>query len=65
MLHLTLDWMTVAPIAEFSGIALALLNARFKNERAAFLFSSIEIADIILTTGLSMLPFTCRLVQTW
>jgi cytochrome bd ubiquinol oxidase subunit II len=50
-------WMILAPIAGFAGIALSLLNARFKNERSAFLFSSIAIAGIILTAGFSMFPF--------
>ena len=50
-------WMMLAPIAGFAGIALSLLNAKFKNERSAFLFSSIAIAGIILTAGFSMFPF--------
>jgi len=50
-------WMILAPIAGFAGIALSLLAARFKNERSAFLFSSIAIAGIILTAGFSMFPF--------
>ena len=50
-------WMILAPTAGFAGIALSLLNARFKNERSAFLFSSIAIAGIILTAGFSMFPF--------
>jgi len=50
-------WMILAPTAGFAGIALSLLNAKFKNERSAFLFSSIAIAGIILTAGFSMFPF--------
>jgi len=53
----TFKWMTLAPIAGFAGIALALLSARFKNERTAFVFSSVAIAGIILTAGFSMFPF--------
>ncbi|MFZ3088604.1 MAG: cytochrome d ubiquinol oxidase subunit II, partial [Methylotenera sp.] len=53
----TFQWMTLAPIAGFAGIALALLSARFKNERTAFVFSSVAIAGIILTAGFSMFPF--------
>ena len=50
-------WMILAPTAGFAGIALSLLNTKFKNERSAFLFSSIAIAGIILTAGFSMFPF--------
>jgi cytochrome d ubiquinol oxidase subunit II len=53
----TYPWTMFAPVAGFTGIALALLNARFKNERTAFMFSSIAIAGIILTAGFSMFPF--------
>lgn len=53
----TYPWMMLAPIAGFMGIALALLSAHFKNERTAFVFSSIAIAGIILTAGFSMFPF--------
>lgn len=53
----TYSWMMMAPIAGFSGIAFSLLSARLKNERTAFLFSSVAIAGIILTAGFSMFPF--------
>lgn len=53
----TYPWMIAAPIAGFAGIALSLLSARFKNERTAFMCSSIAIAGIILTAGFSMFPF--------
>lgn len=53
----TYSWMMLAPLAGFAGIALALLNARFKNERTAFMYSSIAIAGIILTAGFSLFPF--------
>jgi len=55
--YYTYPWMMLAPIAGFAGIALSLLSARLKNERTAFLFSSIAIAGIILTAGFSMFPF--------
>lgn len=53
----TYPWMTSAPIAGFAGILLALISAKFKHERSAFLCSSIAIAGIILTAGFSMFPF--------
>lgn len=53
----TYPWMRLAPIAAFVGIALALINGKFNNERTAFLFSSMSIAGIILTAGFSMFPF--------
>ncbi|MES2013096.1 MAG: cytochrome d ubiquinol oxidase subunit II [Pseudomonadota bacterium] len=53
----TYPWMMFAPIAGFTGIALALISARLKRERTAFIFSSIAIAGIILTAGFSMYPF--------
>jgi cytochrome d ubiquinol oxidase subunit II len=53
----TYPWMILAPLAGFSGIALALLSAKWKFERLAFLFSSTAIAGIILTAAFSMFPF--------
>jgi cytochrome d ubiquinol oxidase subunit II len=53
----TYPWMMLAPIAVFIGIFLALISAKMKNERTAFLFSSLSIAGIILTAGFSMFPF--------
>lgn len=53
----TYPWMMLAPIAGFTGIMLSLLNAHLKNERIAFVFSSITISGIILTAGFSMFPF--------
>ncbi len=53
----TYPWMILAPAGGFIGIALALINAKFKHERTAFLFSSMTIASIILTAGFSMFPF--------
>jgi cytochrome d ubiquinol oxidase subunit II len=53
----TYPWMILAPLAGFTGIALALLSAKLKFERLAFLFSSTAIAGIILTAAFSMFPF--------
>ena len=50
-------WMMLAPIAGFTGIVLSLINAHLRNERIAFVFSSITISGIILTAGFSMFPF--------
>jgi cytochrome d ubiquinol oxidase subunit II len=49
--------MLLAPFIGFAGIACALLAAKFKHERMAFLCSSKAIAGIILTAGFSMFPF--------
>ncbi len=51
------SWMMLAPTSGFVGIALSLLSARLRNEKTAFVFSSIAIAGIILTAGFSMFPF--------
>jgi len=53
----TYPWMILAPLAGFTGIALALLSAKWKFERLAFLFSSTAITGIILTAAFSMFPF--------
>lgn len=53
----TYPWMLLAPFTGFAGIACALLAAKFKYERMAFLCSSKAIAGIILTAGFSMFPF--------
>ena len=50
-------WMIVAPVVGFVGMIFALLNAKFKNERLAFIGSSLSIAGVILTAGFSMFPF--------
>lgn len=53
----TYAWMIFAPVLGFAGIAMALLSARLRFERMAFVFSSLAIAGIILTAGFSMFPF--------
>jgi len=59
-------WMTnyyrhpltmIAPALGFLGILLALLQARAGRQVLAFLFSSIALAGIIFTAGVSMFPF--------
>lgn len=50
-------WMTTAPILGFSGAIIALLFARVRQGKLAFLASSISIAGIIATVGMSMFPF--------
>jgi cytochrome bd ubiquinol oxidase subunit II len=55
--YYTYPWMLLAPMAGFIGIFLALMSAKLKHERTAFLFSSITVAGIILTAGFSMFPF--------
>jgi cytochrome d ubiquinol oxidase subunit II len=53
----TYPWMILAPLAGVTGITLALLSAKWKFERLAFLFSSTAITGIILTAAFSMFPF--------
>jgi cytochrome d ubiquinol oxidase subunit II len=53
----TYPWMLLAPLAGFTGIASALICAKLKFERMAFICSSSAIAGIILTAGFSMFPF--------
>ncbi len=55
--YYTYPWMLLAPMAGFIGIFLALMSAKLKHERTAFLFSSITVAGIILTAGFSIFPF--------
>ena len=53
----TWPWMMAAPAAGFAGIALALWQGRAGRQTAAFLFSAMALAGIILTAGFSMFPF--------
>lgn len=53
----THPWTLAAPAAGFGGIALALLLGRFGRDRLAFAASSLALAGIILTAGVSMFPF--------
>jgi len=47
----------MAPILGFVGILLALWQARNGRQLTAFLFSSLALAGIIFTAGISMFPF--------
>ena len=47
----------LAPIAGFAGIGLAMLLARVARPGLAYIASSIGLAGIISTAGLSMFPF--------
>jgi cytochrome d ubiquinol oxidase subunit II len=53
----TWPWMMASPAAGFAGIALALWQGRAGRQTAAFLFSAMALAGIILTAGFSMFPF--------
>jgi cytochrome d ubiquinol oxidase subunit II len=47
----------IAPALGFVGIAFALQLARIGRQIPAFVFSSLALAGIILTAGVSMFPF--------
>ncbi|GBG13083.1 cytochrome d ubiquinol oxidase subunit II [Novimethylophilus kurashikiensis] len=47
----------IAPALGFLGIAFALQLARIGRQIPAFVFSSLALAGIILTAGVSMFPF--------
>ncbi len=47
----------IAPALGFIGILLALWQARNGRQLTAFLFSSLALAGIIFTAGISMFPF--------
>uniref|UniRef100_UPI00384ED329 cytochrome d ubiquinol oxidase subunit II n=1 Tax=Methyloradius palustris TaxID=2778876 RepID=UPI00384ED329 len=47
----------IAPVLGFLGVALALWQASARRELLAFLFSSLALAGIIFTAGISMFPF--------
>ena len=49
-------WMYAAPALGFVGAFVALLSMRMKAELLAFLSSSLSIAGIIATVGVSMFP---------
>jgi cytochrome bd ubiquinol oxidase subunit II len=53
----THPWMQLAPVAGFLGIALALLFSGRRATGAAFFFSAVGVAGIILTAGFSLFPF--------
>lgn len=50
-------WMQLAPVTGFLGIALALLFSARRATGAAFFFSAVGVAGIILTAGFSLFPF--------
>ena len=50
-------WTVIAPVAGLVGGVLALLLARSRFEKSAFLSTSLMIVGVILTAGFSMFPF--------
>lgn len=50
-------WMLLAPLLGFSGAALALVMSAKDRTIAAFIGSSLALAGVILTAGLTMFPF--------
>ncbi|KAA1014973.1 cytochrome d ubiquinol oxidase subunit II [Paraburkholderia panacisoli] len=50
-------WMAIAPVAGLAGGVLALLLARSRFEKSAFLSTGLMIVGVILTAGFSMFPF--------
>jgi cytochrome bd ubiquinol oxidase subunit II len=50
-------WTRLAPLLGFLGIASALMAAKWRWEKLAFVCSSSAIAGIIFTAGCSMFPF--------
>jgi cytochrome bd ubiquinol oxidase subunit II len=50
-------WMVIAPVAGLVGGVLALLLARSRFEKTAFLSTGLMIVGVILTAGFSMFPF--------
>ncbi|WJF89971.1 cytochrome d ubiquinol oxidase subunit II [Paraburkholderia bonniea] len=55
--YATYPWMIAAPLAGITGGVLALLLARSRFERGAFLSTSLMVTGVILTAGFSMFPF--------
>ncbi|MFL9927739.1 cytochrome d ubiquinol oxidase subunit II [Paraburkholderia sp. RL18-103-BIB-C] len=50
-------WMVLAPVAGLVGGVLAVLLARSRFEKSAFLSTGLMIIGVILTAGFSMFPF--------
>lgn len=50
-------WMLLAPTLGFVGAFVAFFMAPRGNSRIAFIFSSLSIAGVITTVGVSMFPF--------
>ncbi len=51
------DWMMLAPIFGFAGALLAIITAKLGKGRFAFCCSSLSLAGIVTTFGVSMFPF--------
>jgi cytochrome d ubiquinol oxidase subunit II len=50
-------WMLLAPLLGFAGIALAWLFGKGQARAAAFMYSSLGIAGLLLTLGFGLFPF--------
>jgi len=50
-------WTVLAPILAFAGALLAIVASRARRAGAAFVLSSLGIAGVLLTAGLSLFPF--------
>jgi len=50
-------WTVLAPIFAFAGALLAIVASRAHRVGAAFVLSSLGIAGVLLTAGLSLFPF--------
>ncbi|QAY95277.1 cytochrome d ubiquinol oxidase subunit II [Methylovirgula ligni] len=50
-------WTLLAPILGFGGAALAILATRAKFAIGAFIASSLAVAGVVATAGLSLFPF--------
>ena len=50
-------WMILAPVIGLVGLTLAWLLGKGESRIAAFLFSSLGIAGILLTLGFALFPF--------
>jgi cytochrome d ubiquinol oxidase subunit II len=50
-------WMMLAPLAGFVGAVLAIVMSLKNRAGIAFLFSSLCLSGVILTSGFSLFPF--------
>lgn len=50
-------WMIIAPVLGFAGAALAWASLRGKRELLAWILTSLSVAGIVATAGVSMFPF--------
>ena len=50
-------WMLLAPVIGFAGITMAWLTGKGKSSVAAFAYSSLGIAGLLLTLGFGLFPF--------